>query len=970
MNRFLLTGLSLMAIGCVPEPPPIEWRYHSGDAGSKRFSPAAQIDSSNVSDLRMVWRWRAPDSDLHKDHYLEHEQGYENQSTPLMVGGVLYVSTPLNTIAALNAETGEQIWRFDNPDVWHTADYVGAHRGVTYWSDGQEERILFGTGTAYLYSLDAKTGNLDPQFGDGGRIDLTQMFDRPVERMALAITSPPVVCRDVVVAGFFATDWPWDGAPPEKTPPGDAFGFDVRTGERLWTFHPIPREGEFGTDTWENESWRNFSRVNVWTILSADDELGYIYLPFGNTNNEYYGGGRPGDNLFTSSLVCLNAETGQRVWHYQTMRHGSWNMDLPHAAILLDIVVDGEPIKAVAQLTKQAFCFVFDRITGEPVWPIEDRPVPASSAPGERMPATQPFPTKPAPFDRQGLSVDDVIDFTPEIRQETLDHIAKFDYGPLYTPPSERGTLMIPGAIGGANIWSGAAHPGKGWIYVASETKPSTVWIRERDNRPEGYGGRTRQEDGPRGLPLTKPPYGRITAIDLNTGDHRWMTPIGEGPIRHPDLRDLDLPPLGSATRVYPMATQTLLFAVTDQPFNTFKHRYGADYYIDSEPFLWVFDLSDGHLIHRLELPVAGSATPMSYAINGRQYIVVPLGDADTPPEYAAYALPNPGEKLPEQGQDRRDAEHPLFYEAVRAFDAGDSTAFAQLLQEHPQLARARGYLDPLYKYPQLRGATLLHHVAGEPMSRGELKGDVVSTARLLLDAGADPSATTIDSFGTLSLVYDSRQTGWLGIKEELMQLLLEAGADPDERRGYLLWSAVRFGQHEMASLLVANDATLDLRTAAHGSFSAMSGFFNEDGTLKATAHSGYRRYFPTRTLIPATPAETLTEALTLAARAGSADAVELLLNHGADIHSLSVRFNWPDDKGETPLHHAASLSHLEAVRVLLARGADPNRPNHWGGTPLNYAQWADDKVEDKQEIIRLLKEAAEQSESVDQASP
>lgn len=841
-------------------------------------------------------------------------------------------------------------------------EFVGSHRGVAYWSDGQEERILFGTGTAYLYSLDARTGKVDSLFGDGGRIDLIEMFDRPVARMAVSVTSPPIVCRDVVVTGYFVQDWPWDGSPPEKNPPGDVFGFDVRTGGRLWTFHPVPREGKFGADTWENDSWKDFSRVNAWIILSADEELVYLYLPFGNPNNEYYGGGRPGDNLFSSTLVCLEARTGKRVWHYQTMRHGSWNTDLPHAAILPDIVVDGKPIKAVAQLTKQAFCFVFDRVTGEPVWPIEDRPVPASTMPGEPMPPTQPFLTKPAPFDRQGLSEDDVIDFTPEIRQEALELLAQYDYGPLYTPPSERGTIMLPGAIGGANFWSGAAQPGKGWIYVSSETKPSRVRLRERDGVPGGYSGRSRDQTGPRGLPLTKPPYGRITAIDLNTGEHRWMTPIGEGPIRHPDL-----PPLGSATRVFPMATETLLFAVTDQPFSTRKHRYPGDYYIHSEPYLWVYDLDDGRLVHRLKLPASGSATPISYALNGRQYIVVSLGDADTPPELVACALPRPGEPLPEQPDNRTDTEHPLFYEAVSAFGSGDSTGFARLIEEHPELARARGYLDSNYVYPQLRGATLLHHVAGEPMTRGELKGNPVHAARLLLQAGADPSATTVDSFGTLSLVYDSRQTGWLGIKEELMELLLEAGADPDERRGYLLWHAIRHANGEVTNALVSHNAKLDLRTAAGlGRLDEMPGFFNEDGSPTAAAHSGYRDYYPTRGFIPATQDEVLAEAITLVARAGHADAVEFLLDRGADIHSLSVRFDWHGDEGVTPLHHAAINAHLETVRVLLARGADPDVPNQWGATPLRFARWANDENADKQEVIRLLEEASSEHQPSD----
>ena len=960
-------GVALFACltpSCAPSQHSlVEWRYNSADAGSSRFAPIGEIDSTNVADLRMVWRWRAPDLELHRTRVLENDGG-DNQCTPLMVGGTLYLSTPLNTVVALDPESGEEIWRFENPDVWHISDYMGTHRGVAYWSDGARERILFGTGTAYLYSLDAKTGLPDPEFGDGGRIDLLDHFDRPVWRGALSVTSPPIVCRDVLVTGWFASDWYWDGAPPEKTPPGAVFGFDVRTGKRLWTFHSIPREGEFGVDTWENDSWKTAARVNVWTILSADEELGYIYLPFGNPDNEYYGGARHGDNLYTSSLVCLEARTGKRVWHYQTMRHGLWNLDLPHAAMLVDVEVDGKPVKAVAQLTKQAFCFVLDRVTGEPLWPVEQRRVPASTVPGERMPDTQPFPTRPAPYDRQGLTEEDIIDFTPEIRRETIEFISEYDYGPLYTPPSTRGTIMVPGLIGGATWWNGAVHPEKGWIYVSSQTKPGLVEIEENDEHPHGFTGDSRDVRGPRGLPLTKPPYGRIVAIDLNTGDHRWMRPIGKGPVDHPELRELDLPPLGSATRIMPMTTRTLLFAVTDQPFDPRRWRYHERHYIDPEPYLLAFDLDDGRLIHRLELPANGSGPPMSYAIGGRQYIVVPLGDEDTPAEFAAYAIPRKDEKLPMQPTRRTDAGHPLFYEAVRAVDSGDTTALSDLLAKHPGLARARGYLDPHYKYPGFRGASLLHLLAGEPLHRGELKGDVGRMAQQLLDAGADPNAVTVDSFATLSLVYDSRQTGWLGIREELLRLLLDAGADPDERRGYLLWAAVRNQEDDLAELLLSHGATFDLRTAAGmGRMDVLAMFFREDGSLTPDAHSGFVPHFPATVDIPVEAEDVLTEAVTLAARGGHADALEFLLDRGADVHSLSVRFWWRGDKGATPLHHAAGNARLGAVRLLLGRGADPNMPDQWGSTPLDWARWADDDAEDKQEVIRLLEEAAAERE-------
>ena len=409
-----------------------------------------------------------------------------------------------------------------------------------------------------------------------------------------------------------------------------------------------------------------------------------------------------------------------------------------------------------------------------------------------------------------------------------------------------------------------------------------------------------------------------------------------------------------------PMATRTLLFAITDQPFDPRRWRYHGHHYIDPEPYCGpLISTMGGWLIHRLELPANGSGPPMSYAIGGRQYIVVPLGDEDTPAEFAAYAIPRKGEQLPTQPTRRTDGEHRLFYEAVQAVDCGDTTALSDLLAQHPGLARARGYLDPHYKYAGFRGASLLHLLAGEPLHRGELKGDVVRMAQLLLDAGADANAVTVDSIAALSLVHDSRQTGWLGIREELLRLLLDAGADPDERRGYLLWAAVRHQEYELAELLLSHGATFDLRTAAGlGRTDVMPRFFGEDGSLTPDAHSGFIPHLPATVHIPVEDEDVLIEAVTLAARSGHADALEFLLDRDVDVHSLSVRFWWRGDTGATPLHHAAGNTRLEAVRLLLGRGADPNRPDQWGSTPLDWARWADDDAEDKREVVRLLEEA------------
>ncbi len=460
-----------------PDLPDVEWRTYGGTYASARYSPLAQIDRTNVGQLRVAWRWRSPDHDVMAQH--PTVETFVNQATPLMVGGVLYVSTSLSQVAAIDAATGQTLWTHD-PEVWKlgTPPNLGwVHRGVAYWTDGREARIFIGTGNAFLVALDARTGQPVAGFGNEGRIDLTEGLGRPVDRRWYSVTSPPVVVRDVVVVGASIFDFPAVGA----MPPGHVRGFDARTGEVRWVFHAIPQAGEAGNETWEGESWRPAGGVNVWAPMSADEALGYVYLPFSTPANDYYGGRRHGDNLFAESLVCVEAATGRRVWHYQIVRHGLWDYDLPAAPNLADVTVDGQRVKAVAQVTKQGFVFVFDRVTGQPLWPIEDRPVAQSKMPGEKSAATQPFPTRPAPVDRQGVRPEDVIDFTPELRRMALDILERYDWGPLYTPPSERGTVLMPGVAGGPS-WSGAAlDPETGRLYVTSRTVPFVVTLKPPD---------------------------------------------------------------------------------------------------------------------------------------------------------------------------------------------------------------------------------------------------------------------------------------------------------------------------------------------------------------------------------------------------------------------------------------------------------------------------------------------------------
>lgn len=625
-----------------------EWREYGSDKASTKYVPLSQINKDNVKELRVAWRWNSPDNAIVESN--PDLWTMVNEATPLMIGGVLYTSTSLNQVAAVKASTGETIWVYD-PKTYKDgtpANTGFVHRGVAYWEDGPAKRILFGTGDGYLISLDAETGEPIQEFGKAGRVDLTEGLRRQVNRRLYAIFSPPVICRNVIVVGSTVLDSFAIGEPPQKEmPPGDVRGFDVRTGEQRWVFHTIPQKGEFGNDTWKNDSWKSTGNANVWTMMSADEDLGYVYLPVSTPTNDYYGGHRLGDNLFAESVVCLNAETGKRIWHYQILHHGLWDYDLPAAPNLIDITVDGKKIKAIAQVTKQAFCFVFDRVTGKPVWPIEERPVPQSDAPGEMSSPTQPFPTKPAAFDRQGLTHDDLIDFTPALRKQALEYIADYDYGALYTPPSENGTIAMPGIIGGAS-WAGAAvDPNKGIIYIPSYSYPAVITLNKAKDLDADYaytGTLAFGPNGPRGLPLIKPPYGRITAIDLNTGEHKWMQPVGDGPRDHPTLRHLDLPLLGWAQRNFPLLTRSLLFAATqaqwDVTGNSPRGNAIEVTFEEQNPYLWAFDPDNGNLISRIELPSNAQGAPVSYMVDGKQFIVIPIGGANRPAELIALSLP------------------------------------------------------------------------------------------------------------------------------------------------------------------------------------------------------------------------------------------------------------------------------------------------------------------------------------------
>jgi quinoprotein glucose dehydrogenase len=613
-----------------------EWPSYGGDKASSKYSSIDQLAGDNFGRLQVAWTWRSAEEEITKAH--PDLKTWVWESTPLMIDRILYVSTSMSQVAALDAATGKPKWIYD-PETWKngTPSNNGfVHRGVAYWADGDDQRILIGTGDGYLICLNAQTGKPIPTFGQAGRIDLTQGLGRPVDRRLYGVSSPPIICRDVVVMGSKVHEDPVQ----QEMPPGDVRGFDVRSGKQMWQFHSIPREGEFGNETWEQESWKTTGAANVWTLMSADEALGYVYLPFGTSANDHYGVHRPGDGLFGDSLVALNARTGQRVWHFQMAHHGLWDYDLPSAPNLIDIRVNGEPVKAIAQVSKQGFVYVFDRVTGKPIWPIEERPVPQSTVPGERSSSTQPFPTKPAPFDRQGVTPDDVIDFTPELRKQALTILEKYNHGPLYTPMSlEEPTIMMPGIAGGAS-WSGAAFdPESGILYVSSITHPYATTLSKSSVPGIGYVGMRNPVETMRGIPLWKPPYGRITAIDMNTGEHRWVTPVGDLAEENPVLGELGLSSLGRPARGHLLLTKTLL--IVGQEGST--RRESTETEIEAEvrdPKLVAYDKTTGKLVGEVALPRNATAAPMTYLLNGKQFIVVATGGANLPAELIVLSLP------------------------------------------------------------------------------------------------------------------------------------------------------------------------------------------------------------------------------------------------------------------------------------------------------------------------------------------
>ncbi len=613
-----------------------EWRHYGGDAGGTKYSALDQINASNVNKLQIAWRWKTSSLGGAVDSNWE--------VTPLMIGTTLYFTAGATRSAvAVDAASGDLKWKYvlDEGVRGQRAPRTN-NRGLAYWSDNAgTERIIMITPGYQLVELDAKSGRLVPGFGNGGIVDLWEGLDYKVEPGQIGASSPAMIVGDVAIVG--AALQGGTSPPLMHNVPGYVRGYDVRCGKIIWTFHTVPKPGEFGYDTWENKSADNTGNTAVWAPMSADPELGYVYLPVEMPTGDYYGGHRPGNGLFGDTLVCLDAKTGKRIWHYQLVHHDVWDFDIASAPVLLDVTVSGRPVKIVAQVSKQGFIYVFNRVTGDPIWPIVERPVPQSDVPMEKTSPTQPFPTKPLPFDRQGVTENDLIDFTPAIKAEALRIASQFKLGPIFTPPivggtdGKLGTLTVPHNQGAANWESAAADPETGIIFIPSVTNWWANALGQGGQRSDmAYVGRSARVEAPLGLPLIKPPWGRITAIDLNTGDHVWMVPNGsviDSVKNNPAVAGVDLSMAGNPERAPLLVTKTLLFA--GDGAGLFSSGPGGG----GRKFR-ALDKKTGKTIFEMELPANATGLPMTYMADGKQFIVVATGARNAPAELIALTLP------------------------------------------------------------------------------------------------------------------------------------------------------------------------------------------------------------------------------------------------------------------------------------------------------------------------------------------
>lgn len=647
----------LSQLGCgeappSPDPAPdralrVEWPAFGNDPGGQRYSTLETIHRGNVAGLRRAWEWRTgerripagdPEGEVFPDKF---------EATPLMLGDTLYLSTPYNRVVALDAGSGRELWQFD-PGATRLGRIGGdpsgfVHRGVAVWTGGTERRVIMSS-RGRLLALDARTGRPIESFGSGGQVDLSEGARWPVNRRDIGNTSPPVIYGNLIIVGSTVAD----RLVFDRDPPGEVQAFDVITGNRIWRWEAVPRPGRPGSETWEDGSAERVGHANVWAPFTVDTARGLVYLPVSASSNDYFGGRRKGNNLFGDSLVCLDARTGQLVWHYQIVHHGLWDYDPPAQPNLVSLNVDGRAIDAVVLAGKSGFVYAFDRVTGVPVWPIVERPVPASDVPGERASPTQPFPTRPPPFVRQGTSDSDLVNFTPELLARARALVTAYRLGPVFTPPSLEGTVLLPGWIGGAGWGGGAFDPVTATLFVKGTNL--AILARLKSPPPEGAstgaGFTLDPEATPSGklylkiptrtgllrrfsrdvaIPVIRPPYGTLTAFDMNRGEIRWQVPLGDSPaIRfHPALRGLNLPPLGVAGAPGPMVTKSGLIFVSG----------GGE-------TLYALDAATGGVLWSAPLGRTGYANPMTYrTAQGRQFVVIATGNREGS-RLVAFALP------------------------------------------------------------------------------------------------------------------------------------------------------------------------------------------------------------------------------------------------------------------------------------------------------------------------------------------
>ena len=672
MSAFLLPSVALCQLGA----PGGEWPTYGGDLGHTRYSALDQIDSSNFSELEVAWTFDAANFGPSPE--------YRYQSTPLMINGRVFTTAgSRRAVVSLDAKTGEILWMhsLDEGERGEYAPRQLSGRGLAYWvsEDGSEERVIYVTPGYRMIALDAVTGNPVASFGDNGIVDLKQDADQQIDLITgeIGLHSTPIVAKDVVIVG--AAHRTGGNPKSRENVKGYVRGFNVHTGERLWIFHTIPLPGEYGNESWLNESSAYTGNTGVWAQISVDLDLETVYLPVEAATGDYYGAYRPGDNLFSESLVAVDLNTGERKWHYQLVHHGIWDHDIPCAPILADVVIDGQLRKIVAQPTKQAFLYVFDRVSGEPIWPIEERGVELGDVPGEWYSPTQPHPTKPPPYDRQGVSEEDLIDFTPELRAKGIEVASWHKMGPIFTPPvvssidGPLGTLMAPATGGGTNWPGGAYDPENNMVYVVSNSSVTSLAVvppypgqsdmayiqgsalsGPRTSGGAGSsagGGRTEFDAAQRArptssrgtpprnllvdrLPLLKPPYGRLTAIDLRLGEIAWQVPHGQTPDRianHPALAGLDIPRTGQGASVGTLVTKTLVIAG--------EAELTSDENGTRRAMLRAYDKSSGVEVGAVELPAPQTGSPMTYMIDEEQYIVIAVSGSGVSGRLVAFKL-------------------------------------------------------------------------------------------------------------------------------------------------------------------------------------------------------------------------------------------------------------------------------------------------------------------------------------------